>query len=788
MPGMDGFETCRRIKENPLLQRIPVIILTAERTNAPSRIKALETGADTFLSKPVMEAELIAVVSAMIRVKHSEDMILQEKNLLEQTVAERTRLLQEQLEELKRAEQKLKKSYSELETTKLATLNLMEDLRAEVEQRKRSEKTLQESEKRFKDLSLMFRSISDNMTDMLWAKDLDKKFIFANKSCCENLLIAENTDEPVGKGDLFFATRQRELYPDHPEWHTFGEICIDSDKVVMDSGMPGQFDEHGNVRGKFLYLDVRKSPLYDMNGTLIGTVGSAQDNTTKLEIARQLAQRERQMSTLVSNLPGMVYRSLDGFDGEMLFVSDGCLGITGYSREEFIDKKSILFNDIILEEYREPVLSRWQKVLSMGYMFEGEYPIRTAKGEIKWVWERCRGEYGEKGEILYVEGYIEDVTDRKKAVESLRESEQRYETFINSMNDFAFLKDDNFKYLFINYANAAFFGKKPSEVVGLEDFNLMELNYAQTCRENDILALNGTGVAVSEEIVDGKIYESRKFPVKLRNGRVGVGGYIRDISDRKAAEEVIKNLNDDLEQRVLDRTAQLEAANKELEAFSYSVSHDLRAPLRAIDGFTRILFEDYQPFLDDEGKRVCTVIQENAIKMGQLIDDLLSLSRLNRADMNFTPINIQNIARVVFSEVADQESKHRISFSAANVHSALGDPVLIRQVLVNLLGNAVKFSSQTRAPVITMTSEVKSETVEYCIADNGAGFDMKYADKLFGAFQRLHSVKEFDGTGIGLAIVQRIIHRHGGQVWANGEVGKGASFFFSLPLRVGNTV
>jgi PAS domain S-box-containing protein len=422
----------------------------------------------------------------------------------------------------------------------------------------------------------------------------------------------------------------------------------------------------------------------------------------------------------------------------------------------------------------------------MGYMFEGEYPIRTAQGEIKWVWERCRGEYGEHGDIIYVEGYIEDITDRKKAVESLRESEQRYETFINSINDFAFLKDENFRYLFINQANAAFFKKRTEDIIGHDDFEMMEFENAMVCRANDVTALNGSGVTVSEEVMDGRTYESRKFPVKLSNGRTGVGGYIRDISDRKAAEEVIRNLNDDLEQRVLDRTAQLEAANKELEAFSYSVSHDLRAPLRAIDGFTRILFEDYQPFLDDEGKRVCSVIQENAIKMGQLIDDLLSLSRLNRADLHFTRINMQHLAKVVFAEIVAPEENKRINFRFEHIQPALGDPVLMRQVLINLIGNAVKFSSQVKMSEIVLTSENKSEVVEYCISDNGAGFDMKYSEKLYGAFQRLHSVKEFDGTGIGLAIVQRIIHRHGGQVWAKGEVGKGASFFFSLPLRVGN--
>jgi PAS domain S-box-containing protein len=777
------FETCSIIKEDQSLERIPLILLTNQETDVSCRARALQSGADSFLSQPVIESELITLVATMVRIKRSEDFILREKQMIERTIGERTRDLQTQLDEFNRNEHKVKKSLAELEITKRATLNLMEDLKAEVEQRKISEEILKESQHKFKELSILFRSISDNMIDMLWAKDLNNNYIFTNKSFCENLLIADDTEEPIGNNDLFFAARQRKLHPENPEWHTFGEICRDTDEVVVKSGKPGQFDEYGNVRGKFLHLNVRKSPLYNVNGKMIGTVGSAQDNTTEREISKQLAQRERELSTLVGNLPGMVYRCRDGYDGEMLFVSDGCFTVTGYSKEDFLLKKTVLFNDIIHEDFRGAVLQKWQKVLTAGEMFEGEYPIKTAQGETKWVWERCRGEYNEKGEILYVEGYIADVTERKKAVESLRESEQRYQTFINSTNDFAFLKDENFKYLFINHANADFFKRNAEDIIGLDDFDLMEYDYALNCRTNDRIAANGTKVVVSEEIVDGRTYESRKFPVKLSNGKMGIGGYIRDITDRKAAEKVIKRMHEELEQRVTERTAQLQAANKELEAFSYSVSHDLRAPLRAIDGFTRILFEDYLPLFDEEGLRVCSVIQDNAKRMGQLIDDLLALSRLNRTDMKFSRINMDKLAKTVFNEITNEEEKQRIKFRISTFYPAMGDHMLVRQVLVNLISNAIKFSSQRELAEINLTADKQQEMVVYRIHDNGAGFDMNYSDKLFGAFQRLHSVKEFDGTGIGLAIVQRIIHRHGGTVWAEGEVDQGASFYFSLPLK-----
>jgi PAS domain S-box-containing protein len=251
---------------------------------------------------------------------------------------------------------------------------------------------------------------------------------------------------------------------------------------------------------------------------------------------------------------------------------------------------------------------------------------------------------------------------------------------------------------------------------------------------------------------------------------------------RIRSENIIRNLNKKLEQSI-DKVSH---ANKELEAFSYSVSHDLRAPLRAIDGFTEILLREYSPKFDDEGKRICSVITGNSKKMGQLIDELLSLSRLDRTEMRFSSIDMNDLANTVYAELTTPEIRQRINFHLDDLKKAHGDPILIRQVWMNLLSNAIKFSSHNEQPVISITRrEEKGQTV-FCVKDNGAGFNMQYADKLFKVFQRLHSEKEFEGTGVGLAIVQRIVHRHGGKVWAEGEVDKGATFCFSLPRKEGN--
>jgi two-component system sensor kinase len=270
------------------------------------------------------------------------------------------------------------------------------------------------------------------------------------------------------------------------------------------------------------------------------------------------------------------------------------------------------------------------------------------------------------------------------------------------------------------------------------------------------------------------------MPLRNSEGQtIGIFGISRDITERKRNEQAIRQLNADLEKQA----EQLQAVIKELEAFSYSVSHDLRAPLRAIDGYTRILVEDYETTLDSEGKRICGVISREARRMGQLIDDLLAFSRLGRKEIFFSRIDMQALARSVFEELIKEENQGRIDFMLSSLPVVRGDSSLIRQVWVNLLANAIKFTSNKERAVIEVGSQQGTDETIYYVRDNGAGFDMEYSNKLFGVFQRLHSENEFSGTGVGLAIVQRILLRHGGRVWGEGEVEKGATFYFALPQK-----
>lgn len=245
-------------------------------------------------------------------------------------------------------------------------------------------------------------------------------------------------------------------------------------------------------------------------------------------------------------------------------------------------------------------------------------------------------------------------------------------------------------------------------------------------------------------------------------------------ADLGVAVSALNDLNQDLETRIHERT-------KELESFSYSVSHDLRTPLRAIDGFSKMLMEDYEDKLDDEGKRMLRIVRTNTERMGQLIDDILQFSRTGRQELTLSPVDMEHLVRTVFSELQPHYAGRDVRLQVGPLPPTLADSPLIRQVLINLLSNAIKFTQPRPVAIIEVSGTVEGEYSVFCVRDNGVGFDMQYVDKLFGVFERLHSNSEFEGTGIGLAIVRQVVIRHGGRVWAEGKLDEGAAIHFTLP-------
>ena len=434
--------------------------------------------------------------------------------------------------------------------------------------------------------------------------------------------------------------------------------------------------------------------------------------------------------------------------------------------------------DSISETERADIYSRW-------------VPIRYEHGfNYKLLW-RALALFAVilTGLLVWNQRLSREIRHRKEAVGALRISEQRFRSFVENASDIVYglTLEGTFTYVSPNWLELT--GEPAAQAIGKSFDPYIHPHDARVFREflKQVLRTGERLASVDYRIRhrDGTIrwLTSKGSPLRDDEGRMtGFVGIGRDVTERKQAEEQIRRLNGELEQRVKDRTAQLEAANEELEAFSYSISHDLRAPLRAITGFANMLAKDYGPGLDAEGRRDLNVVCSESVRMGQLIDDLLRFSRLGRQALRKAPIDMTVLARETYDKLARSVPERVVDFRLEALPATEADPALLQQVWINLLDNALKYTRHRQRAEIAVSGSIEGGEAVYCVKDNGAGFEMKYAGKLFGVFQRLHSPEEFEGTGVGLALVQRVVHRHGGRVWAEAQPERGATFFFTLPI------
>ena len=514
--------------------------------------------------------------------------------------------------------------------------------------------------------------------------------------------------------------------------------------------------------------------LRDAAGRPTEVVGSWVDITDRRQAETSLRASEARLRLLVGSVRDYAIYMLDP-EGHVRSWNAGAQHIKGYTESEILGQHFSRFYTPEDVAAGRPDAAL-QVAAAHGQLAEEAWRVRK-DGSRFWADVLINAVRDDRGALVGFAKVTRDLTERKRAEQALRASEERFRILAVTANDAILSADSHGNITYFNPGAERIFGYTAEEVSGRPLTTLMPERFAEAHRAGLARYLATREARVIGRTVElaGRRKDGTEFPLELslaawnQGAEVAFTAIIRDITSRKEGEE-----------RLRSYATQLEAANKELEAFSYSVSHDLRAPLRSLDGFSQALLEDYHDRLDDTGRDFLQRVRAASQRMGTLIDDLLSLSRVTRGDLQVEKVDLSALATALAAELQRSDPQRDVRFAIAPDLVARGDPGLMRLVLQNLLGNAWKFTGKRSPAHVEVGAMAHDGGRAFFVQDDGAGFDMAYAAKLFGAFQRLHASDEFPGSGIGLATVQRIIHRHGGQVWAEGTPGRGATFYFTL--------